>query len=106
MTEQEILAAHAFCFSKKKMVDPRPCSRNPQANSPKQGHLCTQTGQRSMESFKDHCLELFPVNHVFASSRRRLRYNRKDLRHSGFNHPKLTGKVTVKKYPGLFEQPK
>jgi hypothetical protein len=39
MTKEEMLAAHAL-FLKKKLANSRPDSRNPQALSPKRGHLC------------------------------------------------------------------
>jgi hypothetical protein len=45
MTKEKMLAAHALflstCFvSQKRLANSRPYSRNPQAFSPKRGHLC------------------------------------------------------------------
>jgi hypothetical protein len=45
------------------LVNPRPYRHFPQNED-----ICKERGQRSMQSFKDHCLKLFPVNCVFASS--------------------------------------
>jgi hypothetical protein len=66
MTEKEMLAAHAL-FLKKDWLTPgliAEIHRHFLQNE----DICAETGQRNMESFKDHCLKLFPLNRVFASS--------------------------------------
>jgi hypothetical protein len=66
MTEEEMLAAHAL-FLKKDWLTPGLIAEI-HRHFPQNEDICEDTGQRSMESFKDHCLKLFPLNHVFASS--------------------------------------
>ncbi len=66
MTEEEMLAAHAL-FLKKDWLTPGLIAEI-HRHFPQNEDICADTGQRSMESFKDHCLKLFPLNRVFASS--------------------------------------
>jgi hypothetical protein len=66
MTEEEILAAHTL-FLKKDWLTPGLIAEI-HGHFPRNEDICAETGQRSMESFKDHCLKLFPLNCVFASS--------------------------------------
>jgi hypothetical protein len=66
MTEEEMLAAHAL-FLKKDWLTPGPIAEI-HRHFPQKEDICADTGQRSMESFKNHCLKLFPLNRVFASS--------------------------------------
>jgi hypothetical protein len=67
MTEEEMLAAHGL-FLKKDWLTAGLTSEI-HSHFPQNEDICAETGQRSMESFKDHCLNLFPVNRIFASSR-------------------------------------
>jgi hypothetical protein len=59
MTEEEMLAAHAL-FLKQDWLTPGLMAEI-HRNFPQNEDICADTGQRSMESFKDHC-------RVFASS--------------------------------------
>jgi hypothetical protein len=66
MTEEKMLAAHAL-FLKKDCLSPGLIAEI-HRHFPQNEDICADTGQRSMESFKDHCLKLFPfLNRVFAS---------------------------------------
>ena len=65
-TEEEKLAAHAL-FHKKDWLTPGLIA-GIHGYVPQDEDNCTETGQRSMESFKEHCIKLFPLNCVFASS--------------------------------------
>ena len=66
MTEEEKLAAHAL-FLKNDWLTPRLIAEI-HGHFPQNEDICAETGQRSMESFKEHCIKLFPLNRVFASS--------------------------------------
>ena len=66
MTEEEMLAAHAL-FLKKDWLTPGLIAEI-HRHFPQNEDICADAGQRSMESFKDHCLKLFPLNRAFASS--------------------------------------
>jgi hypothetical protein len=67
MTEEEMLAAHAL-FLKKDWLTPGLIAEI-HRQFPQNEDICADTGQRSMESFKDHCLKkLCPLNRVFTSS--------------------------------------
>jgi hypothetical protein len=66
MTEEEMLAAHAL-FLKKDWLSPGLIAENHRHFNQNED-ICAETGQRSIESFKDHCLKLFPVNRAFGSS--------------------------------------
>jgi hypothetical protein len=66
MTEEEMLAVHAL-FLKKEWLTPGLIAEI-HRHFPQNEDICADTGRRSMESFKDHCLKLFPLNRAFASS--------------------------------------
>ena len=66
MTEEDKLAAHAL-FLKKDWLTPGLIAEI-HGHFPQNEDICAETGQRSMESFKEHCIKLFPLNRVFASS--------------------------------------
>jgi hypothetical protein len=67
MTEEDIFAANDLFLTKNWLTS----GLNEEIDShyPKNEDICAETGKRSMESFKEDCLQLFPVNHIFASSR-------------------------------------
>jgi hypothetical protein len=67
MTQEEMLAAHGL-FLKKDWLTRGLSTAEIHRQFPQNEDICAETGQRSMESFKDHCLKLFPINRVFASS--------------------------------------
>jgi hypothetical protein len=61
-----MLAAHAL-FLKKDWLTPGLIAEI-HRHFPQNEDICADTGQRSMESFKNHCLKSFPLNRVFDSS--------------------------------------
>jgi hypothetical protein len=65
-SKEEMLTAHAL-FLKKNWLTPGLIAEI-HRYFPQNKDICAETGQRRMVSFKDHCLKLFPVNHIFASS--------------------------------------
>jgi hypothetical protein len=67
MTESEMVASHDI-FLKKDWLTPG-LTAEIHRHFPQNEDICAESGQRSMESFKEHCLQLFPEHRVFASSR-------------------------------------
>jgi hypothetical protein len=65
MTEKKMLAAHDLFLKKDWLA--LGLTVEIQRHFPQHEDSCAETGQRSMEPFKDHCFKLFPVNRVFVS---------------------------------------